>query len=97
MRENETKDLPSISVIVPVKNSAKTIGDLMESLMSLEYDPGKLEILVVDGDSSDCTRKIVEEYPFLFVEEEGKGLNAARLGESHRQELPESLGGLRWG
>jgi glycosyltransferase involved in cell wall biosynthesis len=78
MRENETKDLPSISVIVPVRNSAKTIGDLMESLMSLEYDPGKLEILVVDGDSSDCTRKIVEEYPFLFVEEEGKGLNAAR-------------------
>jgi glycosyltransferase involved in cell wall biosynthesis len=78
MRENETEDLPSISVIVPVRNSAKTIGDLLDSLMSLEYDPGKLEIVVVDGDSSDCTRKIVEEYPVLFVDEEGKGLNAAR-------------------
>ena len=78
MRENETEDLPSISVIVPVRNSAKTIGDLLDSLISLEYDPGKLEIVVVDGDSSDCTRKIVEEYPVLFVDEEGKGLNAAR-------------------
>ena len=78
MRENETEDPPSISVIVPVRNSAKTIGDLLDSLISLEYDPGKLEIVVVDGDSSDCTRKIVEEYPVLFVDEEGKGLNAAR-------------------
>jgi glycosyltransferase involved in cell wall biosynthesis len=78
MRENETKELPSISVIVPVRNTAKTIGYLMESLMSLEYDPDKLEIVVVDGNSSDGTRKIVEEYPVLLVDEEGKGLNAAR-------------------
>ncbi len=69
MRGNETEDLPSISVIVPVRNSAKTIGDLLDSLMSLEYDPDKLEIVVVDGDSSDGTRKIVEEYPVLLVDE----------------------------
>ena len=78
MRENETECPPSISVIVPVRNAAGTIGDLMESLMGLEYDPDKLEIVVVDGDSSDGTRKIVEEYPVLLVDEEGKGLNAAR-------------------
>jgi len=78
MREIETEDSLSISVIVPVRNSAKTIGALMESLMVLEYDPEKLEIVVVDGDSSDGTRKIVEEYPVLLVDEEGKGLNAAR-------------------
>ena len=78
MRESETQDPPSISIIVPVRNSAKTIGDLMESLMGLEYDPEKLEIVVVDGDSSDGTRKIVEEYPVLLVDEEGRGLNAAR-------------------
>ena len=77
-RENETEAPLSISVIVPVRNSAKTIGALMESLMGLEYDPGLLEIVVVDGDSSDGTRKIVEEYPVLLVDEEGRGLNAAR-------------------
>jgi glycosyltransferase involved in cell wall biosynthesis len=78
MRENETEDRPSFSVIVPVRNSAKTIRDLLDSLMGLEYDPDKLEIVVVDGDSSDGTRKIVEEYPVLLVDEEGRGLNAAR-------------------
>jgi glycosyltransferase involved in cell wall biosynthesis len=78
MRENETEVSPYISVIVPVRNSAKTIGDLLESLMNLEYDQSRLEIVVVDGNSSDGTRKIVEEYPVRLVDEEGKGLNAAR-------------------
>ena len=31
------RDLSSISVIVPVRNSAKTIGDLLDSLMGLNY------------------------------------------------------------
>jgi len=78
LREKETEVSPSISVIVPVRNSARTIGDLLDSLMSLEYDPASLEIVVVDGDSSDGTRNIVGEYPVLLVDEEGRGLNAAR-------------------
>ena len=69
---------PSVSIIVPVKNSARTVRDLMDSLMSLDYDRDKLEIIVVDGRSSDGTRKIVSEYPVLLVDEEGRGLNAAR-------------------
>jgi glycosyltransferase involved in cell wall biosynthesis len=76
--ENEAEEPPSISVIVPVKNTAKTITDLLDSLMSLDYNSEKLEIVVVDGNSTDGTRKIVEEYPVKLVDEEGKGLNAAR-------------------
>jgi glycosyltransferase involved in cell wall biosynthesis len=68
----------SLSVIVPVRNMAKTIRDLMESLMRLDYDGDKLEIIVVDGDSKDGTREIVQEYPFRMIQQEGKGLNAAR-------------------
>ena len=68
----------SISVIVPVLNVAKTVRDLMESLMNLDYDEDKLEIIVVDGDSKDGTREIVQEYPFRLVQQDGKGLNAAR-------------------
>ncbi len=76
--ENEVEDPPSISVIVPVKNTAKTITDLLDSLMSLDYDTEKLDIVVVDGNSTDGTRKIVEEYPVKLIDEEGRGLNAAR-------------------
>jgi len=59
-------------------NVAKTVRDLMESLMNLDYDEDKLEIIVVDGDSKDGTREIVQEYPFRLVQQDGKGLNAAR-------------------
>jgi glycosyltransferase involved in cell wall biosynthesis len=76
--ENEAEEPPSISVIVPVKNTAKTITDLLDSLMSLDYDSQKLEVVVVDGNSTDGTRKIVDEYPVKLVDEEGRGLNAAR-------------------
>jgi glycosyltransferase involved in cell wall biosynthesis len=69
---------PTISIVVPVKNSARTIRDLMDSLMKLEYDSGKLEIIVVDGNSTDNTKEIVKGYPVKLVDEEGKGLNAAR-------------------
>lgn len=69
---------PTISIIVPVKNAAGTLRDLLDSLMKLDYEEGKLEIIVVHGDSTDGTRKIAEEYPVTLVEEEGRGLNAAR-------------------
>ena len=72
MREKGTEDRPSIFVIVPGRNSVRFIGDLLESLMSLEYDPNKLEIVMVDGNSSDGTWKIVGEYPVLLVDEEGR-------------------------
>lgn len=71
-------DDPSISIIVPVKNMAGTIRDLLDSLIKLDYDKNKLEIIVVDGNSNDGTKKITEEYPFTLVEEERRGLNAAR-------------------
>ncbi len=68
----------TISIVVPVRNSAMTIRDLLDSLMRLDYDREKLEIIFVDGDSTDGTRKIVEEYPVMLVDEERRGLNAAR-------------------
>ncbi len=77
MSEVQVED-PTISIIVPVRNSARTIRDLLDSLMKLEYDRERLEIIVVDGNSTDGTRKIVEEYPVKLVDEEGRGLNAAR-------------------
>ena len=76
--ENSRSDDLSISVIVPVKNSTRTIRDLLDSLMEMDYDEDMLEIIVVDGHSNDGTRKIIEEYPVLLMDEEGFGVNAAR-------------------
>jgi|YelNatPaOPRAMG01_1025707.scaffolds.fasta_scaffold02688_8 glycosyltransferase involved in cell wall biosynthesis len=67
-----------VSIIIPVKNGANTIRDLLESLMKLEYDRKKYEVIVVDGYSTDGTRELVLKYPVKLVMQEGDGLNAAR-------------------
>lgn len=72
-------DLPRVSVIVPVKNGAQKIAGLLDSLMQVDYDREMLEIVVVDGNSSDNTREIVLRYPKVkLLTEERPGLNAAR-------------------
>ena len=75
---SDSSDDPSIAVIVPVRNMARTVKDLLDSLMKLDYDEDKLEIIFVDGNSGDGTKEIIEEYPVKLVDEEGRGLNAAR-------------------
>lgn len=69
---------PTVSVIVPVKNGAAKIKDLLDSLMQVNYNRDKLEIIVVDGNSTDDTREIVSQYKVKLLTEEGPGLNAAR-------------------
>lgn len=71
-------EYPSLSIIVPVLNMGKTIRDTLESLMHIDYPKEKYEVIVVDGNSKDDTRKIVKEYPVKLVDQEGTGLNAAR-------------------
>ena len=72
------KSQPSVTVIVPVRNGEPTIEPLLESLQRLDYDRKKVEVIVVDGNSTDKTRDIVKKYPVKLVVERKKGLNAAR-------------------
>ena len=50
-----------ISVIIPTFNSAKTIKDTLESIISQNWPD--LQIIVQDGGSIDSTKTIVENYP----------------------------------
>ncbi len=72
------KSQPSVTVIVPVRNGEPTIEPLLESLQRLDYDRKKVEVIVVDGNSTDKTRDIVKKYPVKLVVERKKGLNVAR-------------------
>jgi len=72
------KPQPAVSVIVPVRNGEPTIEPLLESLQRLDYDRKKVEVIVVDGNSTDKTRDIVKKYPVKLVLERKKGLNVAR-------------------
>ena len=51
-----------LSVIVPVRNEADHITNVLDRLLEQHYDPNKWEIIVVDGLSTDQTPQIVQEY-----------------------------------
>ncbi len=57
--------LPSISIIVPVKDEEKVIGRLINSLLRLDYPKDKMEIIIVEDGSKDRTREICEGYARL--------------------------------
>ena len=59
-----------VSIILPVRDQAKTVGECVTSLVGLDY-PEK-EIIVVDGNSSDGTRDILHSFDgkIRLVEEE---------------------------
>ena len=73
-----SKTFPSVTVIVPVRNGDQTIQPLLESLQKLDYDKNKVEVIIVDGNSTDKTQEIVKKYPVKLVVEKRPGLNVAR-------------------
>lgn len=56
------KQRPLISVIVPTLNEETHIAAVLEDMLGQEALDADVELLVVDGGSTDKTREIVEEY-----------------------------------
>ena len=53
---------PTVTVIVPVRDRAGMLRDLLESLLTQDYPASRMELIVVDGDSRDAIAEIVGEY-----------------------------------
>jgi len=53
---------PLVSVIIPTRQEKATIGKCLNSLLANLYPLDKLEVIVIDGMSSDGTKEIVEGY-----------------------------------
>jgi glycosyltransferase involved in cell wall biosynthesis len=68
---------PLVSVIVPTKNSEGTIESCLRSIKGQTYP--RIEIIIVDGCSSDRTRKIAED--------QGATIYAADLGRSEARNV----------
>jgi glycosyltransferase involved in cell wall biosynthesis len=70
---------PEVSVIVPVRNSAGTIGRALAALASQELD-GRYEVIVVDDDSDDGTTELADRAggPVKVLRQERRGPSVAR-------------------
>ena len=81
---NEVVEFPKFSLIVPTKNEETVIRRCLDGILNIDYPKDKMQIIVVDGNSSDDTCKICSEfskkYPDNFkviCEKTAKGKPAA--------------------
>ncbi len=79
--------MPTISVIVPVYNSAATVAESLESVVKQTYPD--LEILVIDDGSTDNSIAICEQFSdprIQIIHQQNRGLAGARnTGIRHAQ------------
>ncbi len=69
---------PKISIVTICYNSARTIAEALDSVITQDYP--KLELIVIDGGSTDGTLQILDEYKDYIdtcVSEPDKGISDA--------------------
>ncbi|MDW8368217.1 MAG: glycosyltransferase family 2 protein, partial [Abditibacteriales bacterium] len=75
-RQMSDADFPFVSVIVAAHNAADTIERCLRHLLALDYP--RYEVIVVDNNSTDATRQLVQQFPVTLLEEKKPGWPAAR-------------------
>ena len=71
------KNIPAISVIIPMYNAEKYIGQLLDSILAQTFPD--FEVIVVDDCSKDDSAKIVESYAKKFTRGGVERLKLVRL------------------
>lgn len=52
-------EMPFVSVILPIRNEERSISQVLDCLLAQDYPSDRMEIIVVDGMSTDSTRSKV--------------------------------------
>lgn len=55
-------EIELFSILIPCRNESKFISECLKSLIAQTYPKNRIEIIVLDGMSSDDTRQVVREY-----------------------------------
>jgi len=66
MIENDIINL--ISIVIVAKDADKTIGECLARIKAQKYPREKIEILVIDGGSTDSTCEVAKNYGALVIE-----------------------------
>ena len=70
---------PELSVVVCTYNRARLLAGVLEALRGQTLDPLRYEIVVIDNNSTDDTRRVVETFPHVrYAFEATQGIAHAR-------------------
>ena len=73
-----------ITIVIPILNEEKNIGKLLQYLLDSSNPENILEIIVVDGGSSDDSKNIVSKFSQITLLNSGKGrAKQMNLGAKH--------------
>lgn len=61
-RQPNSKTPPSVAVVIPTLNEARTLRHTLETVMRQDFPASNYEILIVDGGSTDGTRDIAMSF-----------------------------------
>ena len=91
----EGQPVPFVTVVVPMRNEERYISICLDSIVANDYPKDRLEVLVVDGMSTDRSREIVEDYiqrcPFIRLLENPKRSVPAALNIGIREARGEII------
>ena len=75
---------PVISIIIATFNSAQTLSSVLESIRNQTFPKNKIEVLIVDGGSTDGTLNIAKKYNCIAIDNPKiEPVSAKLLGYSH--------------
>jgi 1,2-diacylglycerol 3-beta-glucosyltransferase len=93
--EIDEAELPFVSLLVAAKNEEAVIARLVKELCQLDYRSDRLELWVIDDNSSDRTHEVLEhlkqKYPQLKTLRRGEGAQGGKSGALN-QVLPLTKG-----
>lgn len=95
VQKGEHPVLPFVTVIVPMRNEERYIAMCLDSIIANDYPTDRLEVLVIDGMSTDRSRLIVEaytqRYPFIRLLNNPRQIVSAALNIGIREARGEII------
>lgn len=88
-------EFPNVSILIPAHNEEKVIDKTVKAVLAMDYPEDKLEVIVINDNSSDNTGKILDELKKTYNNKNfkiittngitgGKGKsNALNIGSQH--------------
>lgn len=77
------------SIIVPFRNEAKNLPDLLSSIENLDYPRDLFELILVNDNSNDVFQKIVDVFQYQANLNKGMKLNIRQLENQRKSQSPK--------